>query len=765
LGPAISTNAIVPPASIADMDAFAVSGSVGEVGAKVEMIHEAGQKWEMTTSQDGEFSFSPYIDVPTSGGAALPQIAQNLVHKFRLEATDALGNKSVTGELTWIVNVDVAVEEFTFGTGPKYTSVRPTFSGTVDAGSTVSLLYSGQTLEAVAGPDKAWSLAIPEDLVALDEGQELSLRFTATDPAGNQRIVDHIAKVWTQAPVFGSTSAVTTGSRNYSFTGEVTPAAGQQFGGVVSVELIVEDSNGTVLSNAGSISHSGVTLSGMLSLPEANGDYVMKWKATNNYGTSTTVSTVVSLDTVSPSVIITAEPQLDKTGRIKVGGAWSDLGSDEVPAITVEIESVVYRAGTVEKHTGGGDNSGVWECVLQTDSGASGTIENGATAISFVDKTYAITVTVTDGAGNEGITAGSMVVDSTAPTLSLGSTPQLQNHATEYEVHISLWEPALKSLTLGVSTGVVDLLNPSAHPGLSLSAGVQTNSDFAQEIVVKPNIVLSDQQYQVTVSATDIYDRTTTRTTLIDIDTQAPQVTVAAVNVTTSDGIVNFSGTVQSSSDSVEVSYPQGDPAVLTAFSAVGVGDDNGVGTWSLQGTNVSYGTSSLYVRATDPAGNLSTTLHSFVHTAAAPLAAKGEFVPITNSYMYVHLSFDTGVTHVWGVVSEFDNIEYIEASIHGEYHKLEGTALTDALLPIPGGFAGSLYGIYAGSTTHRSIQLSTGPYSNSYVSGTRHLWVSTSPVNIISVTVKWKDHAAGLDGAPNWIVHQTYQDSGSSGI
>ena len=663
------------------------------------------------------------------------------------------------GERTWTANLDVAVEEFTFETGPKYTSTRPTFSGTVDAGSTVSLLYSGRTLKAVAGLDKAWSLAIPDDLVALDEGQELSFRFTATDPGGNQRVVDHSVKVWTQAPVFGSiSSAVTTGSRNHSFTGEVTPAAGQQFGGVTSVELTVEDPNGTVLSNAGSLTHSGPIVSGVLSLPETNGDYVMKLKATNNYGISTTVSTVVTLDTVAPSLIITEEPQLDKTGRVKVSGTWSVPGSDEVPTITVGIEDVVYEAGTVEKHTSG-NNSGVWECVLQTDSGVAGTIENGATAISFVDKTYAVTATVTDSAGNVGTASGNMVVNSTAPTLSLDLTPNFQNDSTEYEVHISLSEPALKSLSLGVSTGVVDLLNPSAHPNLSLSAAVQTNSDSTQQIVVKPNIVLSDQQYEVIVTATDIYDRTTTRKTTIYIDTTTPTVTVAFGDLTTSDGIVNFSGTVQSSDYSVEVSYPQGDPKVFTAFSTLIVGDSNGTGTWSLQGTNVSYGTSSLRVKATDPAGNSSTTLHSFVHTDAAPavpLADKGTYATVGLNDS--DLNFDSGGTVVVGVVSEFNNIEYIEAFLNGEYHKLQGQDLQNALFLVPTGSLGSQYAPYSGNPNYMAIQFDSGIHSNSYVSGSRSLFVSTQPINIVSVTVKWEDHAAGTNGGPSWILRQTYQ-------
>ena len=761
LGPAITIDAIVPPARVADMDAFTISGSVGEVGAKVEMIHEGGQTWEMTTSNDGEYSFSPYVDVPVSGGTVLPKIPQNLVHKFRLEATDSFGNKSVTGELTWTLNLNFAIQEFTFGTGPKYTTDRPTFSGTVDAGATVSLLYSGQTLQAVAGSDKAWSITLPDDLVALDEGVELSMLFTATDSVGNQRIEEHTVKVWTHAPVFGPTyTAVTTGSRNYSFTGEVTPAAGQQFGGVITVELTVEDSTGTVLSDAGSISHSGVTLSGMLSLPDMDGDYVMRWTATNNFGTSATVNTVVTLNRAAPSLIITAEPQLDKNGLIRVGGTWSDLDSSGVPTITVEVESVVYTAGTVVKHTGG-DNTGVWECVLQTDSGAAGTIENGATPISFVDKTYVVLATATDGEGNAGQHVGDMVVDSTTPTLSLDSTPQLQNHSTQYEIHISLLEPALKSLTLGVSTEVVDLLNPSAHPGLSLSAPVQTNSDFTQQIVVKPYIALADQSYQVTVSATDIYDRTTTRTTPIVIDTQAPQVTVTAVNVATSDKIVDFSGTVQSPLDTVEVSYPQGDSKVETAFSTLTV---SATGAWFLQGTNVSYGTSFLRVRATDPAGNSSTTLHSFVHTDAGSLSEKGVFAVagpggLSNT---AHLTFDAGTTTLSGVVSEFDNIEYIEASLHGENHRLEGQALIDALIPVPGtsSHGGYTWSIYSGNQNYKAIVIVSGTTSASYVSGARQLIVSAEPVNIVSITIKWKDHTAGNNGDPTWILHQSYQPS-----
>ncbi len=759
LGPAISMDAIVPPARLQDMDAFTISGSVGEVGVKVEMIHEGGQKWEVATGQNGEYSFSPYVDVPASGGTALPKVAQNLVHQFRLESADALGNKSVTGDLTWTVNLDVAVEEFTFTSGPKYTSVRPTFSGTADAGSTVSLPYpgpySGQTLEATAGSDKTWSLTIPDDEPALDEGQVHTLRFTATDPAGNSRSEDHTVKVWAQAPVFASTSGVITSSRDYSFTGEVTPAAGQEFGGVSSVELIVEDPNGTVLPDAGSLAHSGATLSGMLSLPDIDGDYVMKWVATNNFGLSTTAETVVTLDTTAPSLVITAQPQLDKTKRIKVSGTWSNPGSTEIPAITVEIEGVIYKAGTVAKHTGG-NSTGTWECVLQTDSGEAGTVDNGATPISFVDKTYSVTATVTDGAGNTGSTAGSMVVDSTAPTLSLDSTPGLQNDGAQYEVRINLTEAALKSLTLGVSDQVLNLLNPSAQ--VSVSPAVQTNSASAQTIVVKPNVALADQQYQVTVSATDIYDRTTTRTTPINIDTTAPHVTLdGLLTFLTSDATIYFSGTVSSPSDTVEISYPQGDPKVNSDFISVTV---NSAGAWSLLATNVSYGTSFMRIRATDSLGNSDTTLHNFIHTAAASLSPQGVFAPAGfNAFNNPeHLTFDAGSTTITGVVSEFDNIEYIEASLNGELHRLEGAVLANALGVVPTGRAGAFWAPY-NTPAYRTLTIQSGTTQASYRSGFRYLFISSAPFNIVSLTVKWKDHPAGLaDGSPNWIVRQSYQ-------
>ena len=751
LGPEISINAINPITRIMDMNTFTISGSVGEVGAKVEMIYGDGRKWEITTTQDGEYSFSPYVDVPVSGGTALPKSREDLTHTFRLEATDLLGNTSVTNYQTWTVILDDIIEEFTIETGTKYITNRPTFSGTVDAGTTVSLLWDTNLLEYVAGPDKAWSIEITEDLSPLPEGLEVSLIFTAKDTQGDERNLVHTAKVWTQDPVITVEPDVTTGSTSYSFTGVVSPAAGQQFGGVTSVELTVEDSNGVVLSNPVSITHTNVTLTGMLTLPEIEGKYVMKWKATNNFGISTTVSSFLTLDRTAPSLVITENPQLDKTSLIKVGGTWTDPGSDKVPTITVEVEGVVYKADNVVKNTNG--NLGFWECVLQTNSGAAGTIENEETAISFVDKTYTVTATVTDGGGNMGTASGNMVVDSTAPTLSLNSTPPFQGSHDEYEVHISLLEPALKSLTLGVSTENVNLLNPLDHQ--VVSPVVQTNSGSIQEIVVKPNIVLMDQVYSVTVSATDIYDRITTRTIPIVIDTQAPHVTIVSTNLNPDDGNIDFSGTVQSANDSVEVSYQQRQGSIIvdTAFSPVIVIPDGISGTWAMQATNISYGDSFLRVRATDLAGNSGITYHPVVHPE--PDGEKGSFIPagpgVQQNPLNIHI--DIGITEVTGVVTEFEDIDYIEAQLHGEYHRLEGQDLTDALTPVGVDWQDSWHP-YRGNSAYRAISIVSGVSNPSYQSGMRQLIVGTTPQNIVSITVKWKGHAAV---EPNWIVQQTY--------
>lgn len=751
-GPLISINDIVPVITNTEyMQSFTISGSVGEVGIIVEMILTDDptniRMWRVTTGQDGEYSFSPYVVNPV-GGTALPQTAEKLVHRFRLEATNSSGGKSVTSDLTWTVN-DTSVDDFTVDTGTKYTSVRPTFSGTVEAGSTVSLPYASQILKSEAGQDKAWSITIPDELVALSEGKTHTLVFTATDPSGNTLNLSKTVKVWTQGPVFGSEFLSNTiGSSNYPFSVQLTPAAGMEFGGVSSVELIVEDSTGTPVSNAGTISHTGNLLSGMLSLPGTNEEYDVKLIATNNFGIQTTVTEQVTLNTTTPSLSIMYDPQLDKNGLIKVSGTWSDPTHDDIPTITVEINSVIYKSNDVTQHTNSGHNTGFWKCILQYAAGQPGVVENGGTPIVFEDTTYTVVARLTDSQGDVRTTTRTMLIDSSAPVLSIDSTNQFQNHATDYEVHIKLKEPALKSLTLGIASQTVNLLNPSTHPDLTLSSEIETNSSNEQEIIVKPGIELSDQEYEVAVSAMDIYGRTTRRAVMIHIDTQAPQVTVNNVNTTTKNRIVTFSGTIGSSTDTVEISYPQGSNFAYTHFSSAQLDTENDPVTWSLQGDNVSYGGNYLYVKVTDLANNSRTTWHYFEHKEDSQL---GTFTVSEQSLQLNPeiINVYYGQTIVSGVVDNFENIDYIEANLNGEYHKLVGANLEDAFKVVPSSYPPALQ-----KEEYREITFMSGQGEPSYVNGIRLLAEGNN--NLVMVVVKW----ANFYPETVWSVRQTYNGS-----
>ena len=71
----ISRNTITPPSTLVEMDNFAISGSVGEVGVDVVMIHYNienvdGRRWQMTTGQDDTYSFKLYVDIPVTGCAS-----------------------------------------------------------------------------------------------------------------------------------------------------------------------------------------------------------------------------------------------------------------------------------------------------------------------------------------------------------------------------------------------------------------------------------------------------------------------------------------------------------------------------------------------------------------------------------------------------------------------------------------------------------------------------------------------------------------------
>lgn len=750
-GPVVLRDSVTPPSTLVEMDTFTISGNVGEVGVKVAIVLSDngvdGLTWEQITGQDGAYSFKPYVDIPISGGSALPKSAEpGQSFTFRVEATDTNGKKSVSSNESWVVNLDSSVQVFSVTSGTHYTVTQPTFSGMVDADSTVSLTYGGQTVTDTAGSDGKWSL---QPSVALPESQELNLIFQAVDPALNTRELIQSVKVYTGAPVFATSgvAARIINSQIHSFAGGVSPVSGAPYGGVTSVDLTVTNANGDdVTGNSDLTLTTNGNITGILRLPDADGEYIMMWTATNNFGTTATQDISVRLDRVKPTVTMGDQVSTDPQNGITINGTWTDHGTDKLPVIAIVIEGTTYNATALLGNSG--SNDGTWSSVLKAAPGQTDdNREPGQSAITFTDKVYSVGITITDAAGNQNSITNNLGVDTGPPGLDISTTPVLQTSSTEYEVWIRLTEPnGIKSVVLAIGGNSLDVTNQMELDGstVKVKPGWQARLGSPRD-----GWTLVDGDHSVSVTATDTYNRVATKTKLFSIDATGPGISFGSpTEIVTSDGAVTFSGTSDETLLDVKIAYAQSTAGSYSPDASATV-----IGTsWSYAATDVPYGLSAqLRVTAKDALQNQTISYFTFTHTD--PPVVSGTFInpfaSFETGFLNQTLTFDFGSSALTGIVTEYDAIEWIEIELHGEKHRL------GAGVEIPHQFGSVTVSAYLDNAltqitdpfyapwhlpeyrdTHRLLQVTSG--SISAYSGERKLLPTLSLDNCKSCTIKW---------------------------
>ena len=143
-----------------------------EANSTVSIIVDGSSVVTVTANASGVWSFTPAA--PLADGS----------HTVRATATDATGNTSASSATdTFIVDTTppAAPVVLTPANGSRTSNTTPTYSGTAEANSTVSVIVDGSLVGTViADASGNWSLTRP----ALADGSH-TVRATATDAAGN----------------------------------------------------------------------------------------------------------------------------------------------------------------------------------------------------------------------------------------------------------------------------------------------------------------------------------------------------------------------------------------------------------------------------------------------------------------------------------------------------------------------------------------------------------------------------------------------------
>ncbi|HCD7429121.1 TPA: Ig-like domain repeat protein, partial [Citrobacter werkmanii] len=557
-----------------------------------------GEKIEIDASQSGNFSFN------------LAQASAEGLNELSITVTDYAGNQQTfsyeyTIDTVAPVSPDIELDKYTVSkSGDILTNdATPAFTGTAEAGSTVTIYIDGKACGTVtANHDGIWSFTLPSDLA---DGSYTAVAY-ATDLAGN----------------VSPSSADCTFTVDTSTTSPVATLQAEDDTGISQTDWITrQNDNLTIDGTAEKYATITVTVDGKAvgtTQADANGnwqfeydpnpalsdgDYTLTIQAQDEVGNTSSSSYDLVIDTVT----VTPSLKLD-TG--------SDTGSSNDDGITKETQPLLTGTAeanaTIEIFIDGtvvgqvvSDKNGVWNYRIPEEA-------------SLADGEHAVVVRATDAAGNSAnSTTLDIVVDSTmeTPTIHLDSdsgisdADRITNNASPI---FSGSAEAYSSITIYQDGKAIGKVSADANGNWSYSfTGSQA---------------LTDGSYIFYITATDVAGNSATSEKIqVTIDTQVsiPTLDLADASDTgslnsdniTRDTTPTFSlGNIDADVISVQVIING------TAYDAV-----QSEGKWTFTAPELADGDYSISVIVTDNAGNTanSTTLAMTVDTSvAAPVIA-----------------------------------------------------------------------------------------------------------------------------------------------
>ncbi|MCQ8849646.1 Ig-like domain-containing protein [Alteromonas stellipolaris] len=562
-----------------------------EAGAlvSVDVDGDGTPDYSVTADGDGNWSITP--DTPLADGVVVTATA-----------TDAAGNISNPASDT----VDAAAPVVAFN-DLITNDTTPALTGSIDdPTTTVIVTINGVDYTATNNGDGSWTLA--DDVVATLAEGSYTATVTATDPDGNFSTNTGTVVIDTTVP-----TAPTVDAGNGT---EITGTA--EAGATVNVDL---DGDGTPDFTV--VADSDGNWSVTPDTPLADG-VVVTATATDEVGNNSgTASDTV--DAIAPVVAINDLTTNDTTP------ALTGTVDDATAIVVVTIDGNDYTA------TNNGD--GTW------------TLADNAVA-ALAEGSYPTSVTATDAAGNTATNTGTVVIDTTAPTVAIDDLTT--NDTT----------PELTGTVNDTNAVVVVTIDGNDYTATNNGNGTWTLAD---------NIValLAEGNYTATVTATDAVGNSDSATGSIVIDTSIDEnnngqtVTFDSISndsgvagdFITSDSTLVFNGTVDLGDNTSLIvtvdgtSYTFGTDPELTI---------DGSGNWSLDltSTTLSAGTYAVVATVTDDAGNSASTASQNVVVQALDAINDGNAVDMGEPVVTVNPPETTSNVDVIGIAEATGGVD-----------------------------------------------------------------------------------------------------------
>ncbi|HAV1607728.1 TPA: Ig-like domain-containing protein [Enterobacter hormaechei subsp. steigerwaltii] len=466
------------------------------------------------------------------------------------------------------------------------------------AGSTVTVTINGKSYSASVLADGTWQAAVPAADVSRWADGSLTISASAQDTSGNPVNIGTVVDV-DLAPVAISINNVTDDNvLNAAEKGQDLVLSGSssnvEAGQTVTIIFAGKTWTTTVDANGDwTCTVPAADLSGL-----KDGDASVQVSVTNVNGNAASSSQAFSVDTAAPAVTINT---ISGDNMLNAAEAAQDL--------TLSGTSTAEAGQTVTVTFNGN------QYTAQVQANGSWTLDVPAADLAGIaDGSAAVTVTVSDKAGNPASAGASVLVDTTVPQITFNIV------AGDDIVNIAEHGQAL--IVTGKVTGAQagDVITLTLN-GKDYTAMLDGAGNWSVGVPAADVGALANGDQTISATLTDKAGNSTSATHAFDVSLTTP---VIAINTLAVDDVINATEKGQDLLISGTSNQPDGTRITVTLNGISYAATTDASGNWSVTvpAANVSVlGEASYSVTAsvTDTAGNSANTSHSVLVDSALP--------------------------------------------------------------------------------------------------------------------------------------------------
>ncbi|HFS8129998.1 TPA: Ig-like domain-containing protein [Enterobacter hormaechei] len=466
------------------------------------------------------------------------------------------------------------------------------------AGSTVTVTINGKSYSASVLADGTWQAAVPAADVSRWADGSLTISASAQDTSGNPVNIGTVVDV-DLAPVAISINSVTDDNvLNAAEKGQDLVLSGSssnvEAGQTVTIIFAGKTWTTTVDANGDwTCTVPAADLSGL-----KDGDASVQVSVTNVNGNAASSSQAFSVDTAAPAVTINT---ISGDNMLNAAEAAQDL--------TLSGTSTAEAGQTVTVTFNGN------QYTAQVQANGSWTLDVPAADLAGIaDGSAAVTVTVSDKAGNPASAGASVLVDTTVPQIIFNIV------AGDDIVNIAEHGQAL--IVTGKVTGAQagDVITLTLN-GKDYTAMLDGAGNWSVGVPAADVGALVNGNQTISATLTDKAGNSTSATHAFDVSLTAP---VIAINTLAVDDVINVTEKGQDLLISGTSNQPDGTRITVTLNGISYAATTDASGNWSVTvpAANVPVlGEASYSVTAsvTDTAGNSANTSHSVLVDSALP--------------------------------------------------------------------------------------------------------------------------------------------------